>query len=369
MGAIDKMGIYRRLARSKRGMSTVFGGLFFIILILMGFNLMLWQFIQQDSYNSVLAQMNQRDQFAISENLVPQNPGASNFVNGSTPSFKILLNNLGGGSVSLARIYITTIGPQGGAPVNCTPCVADPAPSSPYSFTNGNIPQGCIYTSPSCQITVSGLDILTGSATYKIVLSTARGRLFSFYYPWPIITPPPGGGNGIFQTNVGPLSIYFDFKSFNFTQNSQTVSNSAFCMPSTGNVVFWIKVANIATDSAVTLKAQSMIQFQPYSANGFGQFIRMWIDSPTTLNPNTVAAYNEVGNPYVLAPGTVNGPGPSAIVKFSANGQGLANSQAMGNNDNWLTFIGFYYTYRGQAQGQTVPFMDFRTVASYPGGC
>ena len=60
------MGLYRRLARSKRGMSTVFGGLFFIILILMGFNLMLWVFIQQDSYNSVIANMNQADQQAIS---------------------------------------------------------------------------------------------------------------------------------------------------------------------------------------------------------------------------------------------------------------------------------------------------------------
>jgi len=86
------MGLYRRFARSKRGMATIFGGLFFIILILMGFNLMLWGFIQQDAYNSIVTNMNQRDQLAISENLIPQNPGAVNETT-SPPGFNILVNN------------------------------------------------------------------------------------------------------------------------------------------------------------------------------------------------------------------------------------------------------------------------------------
>ena len=62
MGVLTKMGLYRKLARSKKGMSTIFGGLFFIILLLMGFNLMLWGFIQMDAYNSVVNSMQQRDQ-------------------------------------------------------------------------------------------------------------------------------------------------------------------------------------------------------------------------------------------------------------------------------------------------------------------
>src|SRR5712692_8270576 len=106
------MGLYRRLARSKRGMSTIFGGLFFVILILMGFNLMLWVFIQQDSYNSVIANMQQADQRAISENVVPQQPGAQNFTgsNGAICGgcgFNIAVNNNGGGAVMITRIYIT----------------------------------------------------------------------------------------------------------------------------------------------------------------------------------------------------------------------------------------------------------------------
>src|SRR5881397_2359743 len=67
------MGLYRRFARSKKGMSTIFGALFFVILILMGFNVMLWGFVQLDAYNSVITKMSQRDQQAVSENIVPTN--------------------------------------------------------------------------------------------------------------------------------------------------------------------------------------------------------------------------------------------------------------------------------------------------------
>ncbi|HZY47579.1 MAG TPA: hypothetical protein VFE96_07260, partial [Candidatus Bathyarchaeia archaeon] len=108
-------------------MSTVFGGLFFIILILMGFNLMLWGFIQYDNYNNNLRNMAQNDQMAIAENLVPTNPGAQNF---SSSGFNIPVNNLGGTTVSIARIYITNVLATGST--NCTnnPCIVDPNPGT-----------------------------------------------------------------------------------------------------------------------------------------------------------------------------------------------------------------------------------------------
>src|SRR5213594_1524014 len=67
------MTVYRRLARSKKGMSTIFGGLFFVIIILMGFNVMLWGFIQYDAYNHVITSMSQRDYQAASATLGPVN--------------------------------------------------------------------------------------------------------------------------------------------------------------------------------------------------------------------------------------------------------------------------------------------------------
>src|SRR5256712_12414873 len=97
------MRIYRRFLRAKKGMSTEFGGLFFVILILTGFNLMLRSFIQYDAYNTTLRSMNQNDHLTISENLVPTYPGAQNF---SSVGFNIPVNHLGGNTAYVVRIYI-----------------------------------------------------------------------------------------------------------------------------------------------------------------------------------------------------------------------------------------------------------------------
>ncbi len=185
------MTIYRRFVRAKKGMSTIFGGLFFIILILMGFNLMLWGFIQYDNYNSSLFKMNQNDQLATSENLVPASPGAQNL---TSTGFNIPVNNLGGTTVSIARIYISNISPTGGT--HCTnsdpnsqgPCIVDTgsgtqncAGNGNCFFTNGNVAAGVINQ----LIHVTGVTLNDGSG-YKIILSSTRGRLFSFFYPWPV---------------------------------------------------------------------------------------------------------------------------------------------------------------------------------------
>src|SRR2546427_10519023 len=105
------MTIYRRLARSKKGMSTIFGGLFFVIIILMGFNGMLWGFIQYDAYNHVITSMSQRDQHADSESLVPVN---ATYPTGAPLS--IIVHNLGAFSASIAARYIcnTTTTRHGG---------------------------------------------------------------------------------------------------------------------------------------------------------------------------------------------------------------------------------------------------------------
>ncbi len=372
------MAIYRRFVRAKKGMSTIFGGLFFIILILMGFNLMLWGFIQYDNYNSSLFKMNQNDQLATSENLVPASPGAQNF---TSTGFNIPVNNLGGTTVSIARIYISNISPTGGTkctnsdPNSLGPCIVDTgsgtqncAGNGNCFFTNGNVAAGVINQ----LIHVTGVTLNDGSG-YKVILSSTRGRLFSFFYPWPVNfnTGNPGGQ---FVTNIGPLSIYFDFKSFNFTQGSQTQSQSAFCVPTATTMVLWVYVANNAPDSGVTLEASTMMEMQPYSANGFGQFVRTWIVSPTSINPNSITPYNQnpapVGNPYFLPAAPPNGGSTKTPVYFGGASQNGVGGLNLGNTqDNWLTFIGFYYIYQNKPQGETIPFMDLKSTAGYPGTC
>jgi len=350
------MTVYRRLARSKKGMSTIFGGLFFVIIILMGFNVMLWGFIQYDAYNHVITSMSQRDQQAVSENLIP--------VNATYPTggpLSIIVNNLGGSSVSIATIYIWNTNMTG----QCrpTPCIFNPPPQLVTYFTGGNIPAGAV----NFVIHVQGINVKDGNS-YRISLATTRGREFNLYYPWRfsslIINGNPGGN---FVTNVGPLAVYFDFKSFNYTQGTQTTSNPAFCM-TPGNSIIYVRVANTSTNATVTIESSTMIQMQPYSANGFGQFVRAWVLAPNSINPSTEFAYNYPSGAYVLQPSGPNGPVPAsfAILKFGATGQNALGSAGLTNSDNWLTFIGVYYMYNGQPQGETIPFMDFRTSSGAP---
>jgi hypothetical protein len=350
------MSVYRRLARSKRGMSTIFGGLFFVIIILMGFNVMLWGFIQYDAYNHVITSMSQRDQQAVSENLVP--------VNATYPTggpLSIIVNNLGGGSVTIAAIYIWNTNTTG----QCrpTPCIFYAPPPAFTYFTNGNIPAGAV----NFVVHVYGINVKDGNS-YRITLATTRGREFSMYYPWRfsslIINGNPGGN---FVTNVGPLAVYFDFKSFNYTQGTQTTSIPAFCM-TPGNSIIYVRVANTSTNATVTIESSTMMQMQPYSANGFGQFVRAWILAPNSINPSTEFAYNYPSGAYVLQPSGPNGPTSAsfAILKIGASSQNGLGSAGLTNSDNWLTFIGIYYMYNGQPQGETIPFMDFRTSSGAP---
>jgi hypothetical protein len=348
------MTLYRRFARSKKGMSTIFGGLFFVIIILMGFNVMLWGFIQYDAYNHVITSMSQRDQQAVSENLVP--------VNATYPTggpLNVIVNNLGGSSVSIAAIYIWNTNTTG----QCrpTPCIFYPPPPAFTYFAPGNIPAGAV----NFVVHVYGINVKDGNS-YRITLATTRGREFSMYYPWRFSSLIVNGGSGgQFVTNIGPLAIYFDTKSFNFTQGTQTVSQSAFCMPAATAVVLYIRLANTDPNNNVTLLSQTGLQAQAYGVNGFGQFAHGWILDPASVNPSTNFAYS-LSNPYLLQHAGPNGPVPAsfAIVKIGGSGPNQAGSVSFSNsNVSWITFIGFYYLFKGQVQGQTIPFMDFVTNA------
>lgn len=355
----------RRFRRSKKGMSTIFGALFFVILILMGFNMFLWDFVQFDNYNRILTNMTQMDTSSQSENLVPNNPGARDF---AANSFNITVNNLGI-DVRIVRIYIINLSPTNSnqcLPAN--PCIVDAGPTTP-GIANGNVKRGVI----DYRILVNtggGLAPINDGSGYKVIMSSARGRQFSFFYPWPV-TPPSGGGNGgTFVTNVGPLNIYFDFKSFNFTKASQTQSQPAWCVPSNAPLVFWVKISNAATDSSVTLKKSTVIFPQPYSNSGSGgQFGPFYVVDSTTLNPSPLKAYNEATNPYVLPAATASGPSAFVTVKFGANTAGGTGTNTLFQDDFWIVLMGFNYIYQGQVQGQTIPFVAMKSAAGAPGTC
>src|SRR3989441_12433217 len=124
--------------RAKKGMSTIFGALFFVILILMGFNLMLWNFAQFDAYNRVITTMGLSDQQRSAEVLTFNPPGIMNTGN----PFNFTVNNIGGGTSTIARIYVQNLAPLNvGSPCqSATCCIADPNGST--TFNNPNIKKG-----------------------------------------------------------------------------------------------------------------------------------------------------------------------------------------------------------------------------------
>jgi len=305
---------------------------------------------------SLQAKISQLQQ-ALSENLMVDQPGAVNF---TAQGFNITVTNLGGVSVNITQLTITNISPTGSTQCSSSDCILT-------NTSHPGISNQIVKTTESGHmIKVNGLAINDGSG-YKVALTSANGRSYGFYYPWPLT--PSINGNRSFLANVGPLMIYLDFHSFNFTQGSQAQSQSAFCVPSATNLVFWIRASNTATDSSVKLKSQTMMQMQPYTANGFGALVRIWLDDPATLNPSNVIPYNETTNPYIFPAANPNGPPVYATIKFSAGSENGVGSASMSSDNNWIIFIGFYYVYRGLSLGQTIAFVDLKSTAGYPGSC
>jgi hypothetical protein len=370
------MSVYRRLARSKKGMSTVFGGLFFVILILMGFNVMLWSFIQFDAYNQVITSVGLRDQNAKSELLVFNPPGASGF---RANSFNITVGNQGGVAVTVASIYITNLSPTNSLQCQgASPCVI-PSTSPVTSFTNPNIQTGEL----NHLITVNGMSI--GDAPggggcgsgYKVVLTTTRGRAFSFFCPWPV-NLGGGGPSNSNSTNTahGALDVKFDVNSINFTRGSQTVSQPGWTVPYGTPLVYWVKVVNNAVQS-ITISQYTSLYFVCYQ-DRFGsnsgtctETDLSFVVDNSTLNPNTLQAYNEVSNPYVIPAAGPNGPTGASIIKFGSFCPGSTCGNPPPNQDvdyptPYLVFMGFFYKINGVLVGQTISFVAIRACTTYP---
>jgi hypothetical protein len=363
------MSVYRKFCHAKKGMSTVFGATFFIILVLLGFNVMLWNFLQYDAYNQVVTSSGFRDQQARSENLVFNPPGAQGF---KPTSFNITVNNQGGVVVRIARIYVTNLAPIGSTQCQgAALCSIDPPPSS-KSFTNANIQTG----EGNHIITVTGLRIDDGSG-YKVVLSTTRGRQFSFFYPWPV-NQGGGGPSNSNNTNTahGALDVKFDLNSFNFTQGSQTISTPGWTVPYATDLVYWVKVVNNAI-YPITISQYTSLYFVCYqdrfgSGNGVCNETddNFAVDS-RSMNPQTLIAYDDVNRPYVLPAAGPNGPTGFTIVKFGSFCPGSTCGNPPPTQDvdfptPYLVFMGFFYKVNGVIVGQTISFVAIRACTTWP---
>jgi len=185
----------RRLWTRRKGVSTMIGGIIILTLFLSALSVMMFISQQYDAYQSTVENMNRRDVDAVSENLVGVYPGIVGGVNTTTgimcpvsAGCSLLVSNEAGIGTEITRIYLNTTY-SNGTIANCAYlCVFDEA-SAPASM---HFLQSSAFLNPSEYshlVTLymnSTLSLPIGSpGLNSITLVTARGRTFSFFYPFP----------------------------------------------------------------------------------------------------------------------------------------------------------------------------------------
>jgi len=153
------------IARSRRGISTIIGAAFFITIMLLAFNLMLWQMIQYDAYQQGMDKMTQKDKDRLAEQLEVSDI----FFTTSTPAhITISLRNTGGISINIVRIYFDT-----------NPVTIVDKGSGGGRFTGGFLN---VAESGSLDVNTQGTSLVS-TGSYTLTFVTERGNLFTSYYP------------------------------------------------------------------------------------------------------------------------------------------------------------------------------------------
>jgi len=360
--------LFKHFAMRRKGVGTVLGAGYFIIIMLAVFNLIMWEVNQYDAYRQLVDQMNQVDQERISENLefvYPVIIDREDLGSGKY-SFNLTVRNIGGITINTARLYF----------YNCSSNalkIIEKSITGVDYFTNGFINPG--ETNHKIGV-VSTLDMnkvpADGSRPFIIYLATERGRTFSSVYP---ITIPKWGGNPGF-IDIGPLRFKFDYYSLNYTTPSKTVPTPAWIVSpyaSGTSIMFFVTVINTASDDDIKLKRYCVFDCIELAQSGAsGKIASFYIVDKDSTWPgaSTMFPYDEVNDPYILPrnPDPNNPQGGIAnIIKFGAASWGTAEVKCLYTGGGgyaqyeYLILMGFYYVYQGHDYGATIPFVAIRT--------
>ncbi len=313
---------------------------------------------QYDAYQSTVAAMQQRQIDMYSENLLAAYPGVINgtgtLVGGNFQvscaggsqcnNYTVIVNNPGI-AAQVVRLYIFQAGSS------CAPCIINPAnATSPVAANRFRVPKNqigdTVNSGESQHYMVFWLPSgtsLSGCGTSpgcKLSIATARGRVFSFLYPFPPSPLGSGGQSGGTGLYIGPLLITFQKELIEYTNNQVTTppvpiggDNGYWTLtPGGGNtIILYVKVqtdVNVTND--VYLTPQSVFELVRFDNPGVVNFFYAIAPiTPTFCNTFKVApgaghpnGYNQDlncnGVPYLAGGNTGN---IGNIVSYNACGQ------------------------------------------------
>jgi hypothetical protein len=297
----------RKFFLRRRAVSTMIGGIIVLSLFLIGLVAMMLVSQQYDTYQSLSAriQVKNNDRFseqlqAVNPGIVPDYPSDPNCGSGLSCN-TILLSSLSISS-QIARIYIeSTSGPCSGL------CVLDPAATpKAYAFraadasiNSGEFFHNIVFWLPSTiqlptSCIVSGLTVEFGCNSITIV--TTRGKIFAFQYPFPEAGPGQSsaaqGGTGIF---IGPIIYTYQKGLISYSTHTTPTpnfplfgTNGRWKMPDNDYIIIYVKLQQDVCKQSSSLDckdayltAQSILELFRFDSPG--QVFQAYIIAPITL--------------------------------------------------------------------------------------
>jgi hypothetical protein len=271
-----------KLKIRRRAVSTMIAGIIILVIFLSALVFMFVVSQQYDAYQTTAVAAQKQLADIYSENIIAVYPGVANGTGNPVgcgggqqcSNYTLIVNNLGI-STRIVRIYLNTTRCTGN---NCVLDSSSAAAPNRFRASDGNVNQG-----ESSHYVVFWLPSGTSlSTTCKVSIVTARGRVFSFLWPFPTIFSSSAAGPGGTGIYIGPLVITFQKALITYTDGVQSlppiplgsIGGSPYwywVLPKTsgGGIIIYIKLqTDVGVQNDVYLTPQSVFEIAQFTSPG-----------------------------------------------------------------------------------------------------
>jgi len=310
-----------RLLKGTRGVSTVIGAIFFVVILLMGSSLLI---LEARQYNEYIQAVNERNRLDWERQNEAIEIESTSVVDGK---LNLTVKNKGSVTAHLVSLWITerpaTL--HKSFPISC------------------NIRPGETVTNVGQELEVQ----LSPERTYEVKLVTERGNIAVATYSWLEEVPPSVQAFGVFSLDW----FYFKYSS---EQTNGTLTSASSINKSETYVAFYVKVINNYYEKITILSPSVMILLR--EAKDVLAFYLVESVSYDQKSPNITHYDNE--NPAVI------GPQQTAVLTFATRKNGGERwtwenqLEAGGYDEGAIAMVALVFEVGDseEIQAQTLPF-------------